>query len=182
MKKHININEKYLERIISAAYGSSNLTDKIKIYIDCLFNSEVKAVYNEYQKTAAAVKSLQKIECPDEVLLKAHKSIEHLKSTITKRRLIESLFIGKPSFISLAALAAVIGIIGFLIFKSPASEQTYSQQEIETAEEQLRDSFERIGLVFKKTRSVIEEEVLPKQVGQPILKSINKLNDLLLGG
>jgi hypothetical protein len=197
MKKHININEKYFrndpehfssenfdreEKIISAAYGSADLFDKIKICIDSLFNSEVRAVYKEYKETAAAVKSLPKVECPDEVILKVHKSIEQLKSITAKHSITERLFSGKPAFASLAALAAVIGIIGFLIFRSPVIEQTYSQQEIETAEKQLRYSFERIGLVFKKTRSVIEEEVLPKQVGQPILKSINKLNDLLLGG
>jgi len=177
MKQQKIIDDKYLDKIISAAYGDSGIWDKIKIYRDAKRYPEVKKLLDEYRATSDEVKNFANVKCPDDLLNKAEKEIFNSE----RKPANFSMVFRKPVFSS-AALVIILVIAALLIFKQPNHENKYSKAEVLTAELQVKESLGLVGKIFKKTQNTISYDVLDKQVVPPIKKGMNVVNNLLNGG
>ncbi len=178
MKQQKIINEKYLDKIISVAYGDAGIVDKLSIYRDARKYPEVKKILDEYRTTAEEVKSFAGEKCPDDLVRKIEKVIPGVKQNKSGKYLIA---FRKPVFSSVA-LVMVIAIAAFLIFRQPNREPKYSKAEVLTAEIQIKQSLGLVGKIFRQTQNTISQDVLDKQVVPPIKRGMNVVNNLLNGG
>ncbi|OGU76210.1 MAG: hypothetical protein A2V93_03290 [Ignavibacteria bacterium RBG_16_34_14] len=166
------IDEETLDRIISAAYKDAGLIERLKIYFLAKKNAGVKSIYNEYRTNADRVKKIPPEECPDSV-------IESLKIKTMKEN---KFFILKPAYVFIISLIVISTFIAVLLYQNKEKKPTYSRAEIELAEKQVKESLAIVNRIFKRTESLIQEEVLPKRVGKPIHKSLSIINEVLIGG
>ncbi len=182
MKKSHNIDEKYLDKIISVAYGDAGLFDKLEVFVRAKRSPEVEKLLKEYMQTADAVHLMGKEECPAETVRSAEK-ITGGRISLRRNTLVRTagLLLMRPAM-SAAAAVVILSIAALVIFRQPKEEQKYSKAEVENAELQVKESLSLIGKVFKKTQYRLADEVLGKQVAAPLQKSIEAVNDLLKGG
>jgi hypothetical protein len=176
MKQQKIIDDKYLDKIVSVAYGDAGILDKLTVHRDAKKYSQVKKLLDEYKATAIEVKDIAYNKCPDKV-------IENTEVQIRKEKTPEkySIVFRKPVYSSVA-LAIIIVIAALLIFRHPNQRQKYSKAEVLTAEMQVKQSLGLVGKIFKKTQNTITFDVLDKQVVPPIKKGMNVVNNLLNGG
>ena len=178
MKQQKIIDDKYLDKIISVAYGDAGMFDKLLVYSDSQKYPEVKKLLDEYSATADEVNSFANQKCPDDLVKKIGKeTIDRRKDKTGKY----SIVFRSPIFSS-AALVFIIAIAALLIFRQPNPEQKFSKAEVLTAEMQVKQSLGLVGKIFKKTQNTISYDVLDKQVVPPIKKGMNAVNNLLNGG
>ncbi len=176
MKIPEKINEEYLNKIISAAYGDSGFIDKIKIYLDSKRSPEVKKILDEYKATAMEIHSLKEEEYNGAVPIHHPQSSNFLL-------LYYGLFFRKP-FLSTAAAVLLIGVLmsGYLLVKEKPPAKKYSAEEIRTAEQQAKESFAIVADIFNRTEDRLKKDILQKNLGQPVQKSFAIINNYLKGG
>ena len=179
MKSSKPIDDKYLDKIISAAYGNAGIFDRIKIYFDARKNQEIRKLFDEYKETADAVKSFSKAECPVEILETGKNKI---RKNITVQKPAAALSIFKHPAAAFATAAIIMGITALLLFNKPKEEKTYSKADVVQAEQQVKQSLALVGKIFKKTQFKLTEDVFGRQVSPPIRKSFEIVNDLFKGG
>ncbi len=176
------MNEKLLNRIISVAYGDAGISEKIKIYLLASNNEEVKTTLAQYKQTVEQVNSLDLEECPEEII---KNTTTFTKQNISKEKSVlfdlYTLIFGRPALASIVAGVFVLAIVSTFIFNRPEIKQQYSTQEIELADIQVKQSLAMIADVFNKTRITIEKEILTEQVGVPVHKGFNLVNNLFIG-
>ncbi len=170
--KRENIDERILEKIISVAYNDAGLLDKIKIHLLARKNPDVKKILEEYKRTAIKIKNIPLDECPDSV-------IESLR--IQTRNENKSLFL-KPAYIFAIITFIISTIIVVTLNQNNEEKPHYTKAEIELAEKQVKESLAIVNNVFKRTETLIQEEIFPKRIGKPIHKSLSIINEVLIGG
>jgi len=171
-EKNYKIDEETLDKIIAAAYKDAGLIDRLKIYFHTKKDDEVKRIYNEYRNTAENVKKIPLDDCPDSVI----------KSPGIKKVKEKKSFILKPAYVFAISFLVVSALVAVLLFQNKEKEPVYSKEEIELAEQQVKESLAIVNRIFRKTENLINEEVLPKRVGKPIHKSLSIINEVLIGG
>lgn len=182
MKYQVQINEKLLNKIISAAYGDANFLEKIRIHFLAARNNEVKKLLAEYKITAKAVEEIKPEECPAEILenIKRNTSIEdnNLFSPVLK---FLHAFLYKPAIATIAVLILVSGMIFFAFFNKTGKDQ-YSKAQVQLAEKQVKESLVLVNKIFNKTADKVENDILKKQVAKPVYEGISIINNLFKGG
>ncbi|MHB1688071.1 MAG: hypothetical protein ACYCVH_11940 [Ignavibacteriaceae bacterium] len=182
MKKHFEVDKKYLDKIITVAYGDGNLFDKIEVYLKAYSNPSVKKLLNEYKLTSKAVESIYKEYLPNDILKTVQKKVN-----IEENKL-DSFFSGAFKFLvfkpmySVAAVIIILSISTFLLVRQPKPEKTYSKVEVELAEKQVKESFALVGKILAKTQNKVTNEIIGKEVVRPIQKGTAVINNLFNGG
>lgn len=177
------IDEKLIEKIIRTAYGDAGLIEKFIVNRKAKKDLVIKQLLNEYKSAAYAVKSIPPYECPGHLLNDALKR-KQISSLKEKSYMPDVLGLSaKQLAISAAAFTVVIvAFITALLVNRVDVEPQYTQTEIKVAEEQVKESLVIVGRVFKKTRIRLEEEIIGKQVKEPLNKGFKILNNLFIGG
>lgn len=174
--------EELLNKIISVAYGDSNIKDKISIYLLSLKNEEARKVLNEHKRIASATHNLELEECPDNVIEKVSASIkaEDLRSRSMFGDLY-SIFFRRPLLTGAVAGTIVLAVVSTFIFDRPEIKQQYTQQQIEQADSEVKYSLALVANVLNKTKKTIEKDVFQDRVNKPIKESLYIINDYLEG-
>lgn len=174
--------QKLLNRIISVAYDDANLLEKFKIYRLASRDPNVKSILSEYKKVASKAHKMQLDYCPDE-LVEDTSQITKIKAKSEKSLFFDLYsFIFKQPAISAAIVSVfILALVSTFVIQRPEIHQQYTQQEIEVADQQVKQSLAIIAGVFKKTTTTVEEDVLTDRVSKPIVESFNLVNDYLQG-
>lgn len=176
------MDEKLLNRIISVAYGDASLFEKYKIYRLANKNSEIRNLLNNYKRTAKHTHSIKLESVSDEVLKKV-KNTTNIDENNNKSMLFDfyTFVFRRPAFTAAIVGIFILAIISTFVIKRPEIHQQYTQQEIETADKQVKQSLALIAGVFKKTSLTVEKDVLTDRVSLPLMESFNLVNDFLQG-
>lgn len=182
MKKHFEITEKFVDKIISAAYGDGNLFDKIDVYFKAFSNKQVRRILNDYRTVAKSVKNIPGEFAPTEVVKNAQKDLN------IHDNLFDSFFAGlykliilKPAY-SAAVLVIILGVSVFILLRHPEQKPAYSKVQITQAEKQVRESFDLVGKILAKVQIKVANQVLNNDVARPIHKGTSVINNLFNGG
>jgi hypothetical protein len=165
------MDEKLLNRIVSAAYGDCSILEKYRVRKIVRSNPEALKVYKEFRSVAAKVHSLPAEKCPDYVLEKAK---EKLQLNEVRRSAIY-----KPAIAFAVILIAASAALFSLLNKE---QTTYTVQEVETAEIQAKESLALVGRILNRTTDALGNEILPDKVSKPVKKGLTIINNLLIGG
>ncbi|MDX1699272.1 MAG: hypothetical protein R3250_01580 [Melioribacteraceae bacterium] len=174
------MDDKILNSIIKVAYGEASFLEKLKIRKLAKGNSEISSLLEKHIQIANASRNLGTDAFPEEIL-KNVKNITRVSSPKEK-----SLFFDIYSFIFMrpaisAAIFSVIilSLISTFVFKRPEIHQQYSKQEIELADQQVKQSLALLASVFKRTTTTVEKDILNDRVSRPIKESFNLVNEYL---
>jgi hypothetical protein len=169
------MNDKLLNKIIKAAYGKAGIISRITIYFYSFRYNSIKELYDEYKVTADEIHSINGYKCPEHIIKAANNTIknqdEHKPSFV--------LFTGKPLLVVTSFL--IIITAGLLLLLKPHHEQNYSKVQIETAENQAKQSLVFVGRILNKTKNTLTGDIMDKQVAPPIHRSLETVNNLLKG-
>jgi hypothetical protein len=176
------VDEKLLNRIISVAYGDAKFIEKYKIYRLANKNAEIKNLLDEYKRTAKKTHSI-KLESANDDVLKKVKSITNVESNNNNTMVFDlySFIFRRPAFTAAILGIFILAVVSTFIIKRPEIHQQYTQQEIEAADMQVKQSLALIAGVFKKTSITVEKDVLTNRVSIPLMESFNLVNDYLQG-
>jgi hypothetical protein len=166
------MDEKLLNRIISAAYGDSSLREQIKIRRIIKSDAEAEKIYNSYKRTALNVHKLPDIGTPPYL-------IENAKKRIGPKTYLSFDMLRPAAGFAVILIAAVIGFFSLL---ETRQQPAYSEAEIQTAEIQARESIAIVNRILNRTTSAIGNEILPDKVSKPVQKGLDIINNLLIGG
>lgn len=176
--------QKTIDLIINAAYGSANMFEKIKVWFLIRKNEELNLLYREYKATADSIHLLPNEEMPDYILERVERSINN-SIQINENSFISDLlniFLTKPQIVFVAT-AVVIGLMISSIFvKEQQFNNQYSQAEIELANKQARETLMLVSKIFNSTQATITEDILPNRVVKPLNESFGYVNDLFKKG
>jgi hypothetical protein len=165
------MDEKLLNRIISAAYGDSSMAERLRIRRIVKTDPEAKRVYDSYRNTAKKVYALPEEVCPPEILEKTKKKIN---INVVQR----NQFLRPAAAFAVIFIAAVIALFSLLDPKQPE----YTAHEIREADVQARQSLALVNRILNRTTSTIGNEILPEKVSKPVQKGLTIINNLLIGG
>lgn len=175
------MNEKLLNKIINAAYGSAGITDRLVVWLNVKKNSEAEKIFNEYKKTASAVKTLKQAQCPEAIVNKALAEAELSKKRKHSINLSRVFFTKGFAFGSIVALVIAVTTALYLN-KKENTEEVYTEEQIELAEKQTKEALALVGKVLNNSKTILKNEVLYKQVSKPINVSIRTVNYLFKKG
>ncbi len=182
MKKQFELNEKYIDKIISVAYGDGNLIDKIDVIIKSYSNQKVRKILNDYKAVAKSVKNISSEFAPNEVVRNAQRDLN------IHDNLFDSFFSGlykliiiKPAY-SAAVLVIILSASVFIFLRQPRREPAYSRVQITLAEKQVRESFDIVGKILARVQIKVTNQVLNNDVARPIQKGTSVINNLFNGG
>ncbi|MHB8580149.1 MAG: hypothetical protein ACYDA4_09855 [Ignavibacteriaceae bacterium] len=182
MKKQFEIDDNYIDKIISVAYGDGSLVDKIEVHITAFSNPKVKDILNEYKATAKEVRNVSKEYGSIESLMDDRSEIDIRDNSFIS--LVSSLYkflIMKPVYSS-AALIIILSVSTLLLLRQPKKEPAYSKEQVALAEIQVKESFALVGKILAKTQIKITNDILSNDVALPIQKSTAVINNLFDGG
>ncbi len=178
-----NIDEKLMEKIIRTAYGDANIIEKLFVKLKAKNNPEVKKLFDDYRKTASAVRNIPLFKYPEH---QVNNTLKKMKITPVKEKsyLLDFVWlIAKRPLLSSATFAIVIASFVTVFWANRANmEQQYSKAEIVLAEQQVKESLNIVGRVLKRTQLKVEEEIINERVKEPLHKSFNIINNLFIGG
>jgi len=173
MKTTYKINEEYLEKIISVAYGDASFIDEIKIYLDSKKNPEVKKILDEYRETAKELKFFSLEEYRGKIPVNKPEVNSWLLAYL-------NIFIRKPVLAAAMAFMITAAIAGYYIVDHNDNYLNgYSKAEIVTAERQARESFTIVASIMNETKQKIENNVFRNKINKPIKESLTIVNTYL---
>ncbi len=182
MKKHFELTEKYIDKIISAAYGDANLIDKIDIYIKAYSNQQIRKIYNDYKEVAKSVKKISRDFAPAEVVDNVQKELNiHEKLSGTFFEGLFKFIIMKPAY-SAAVLVIILSVSVIIFLRQPKQKPAYSNLQVTLAEKQVRESFDLVGKILARVQIKVTNQVLNNDVAKPIQKGTSVINNLFNGG
>ena len=172
-EKSSKISEESLDKIISAAYGNTSLIDRFKVNRLIKKDSQLRAIYEEYCKTALVVRSIKSEEYENNNLLITEK---HNTKTILDE--IYSIFLGKPIIYSTIVTVLLISIMFSVFSNRDISYNGYTLAEVEKANKESRLAISIISNIFNKTETILKSDILYNEVSKPIKEGINTVNKL----
>ncbi len=172
MKTENKINEKYLDKIIRAAYGDASFIEKAEIFFKSLTSKQIKNIYEEYKTTVAAVHShkLEKIE------LNNLPNIKRTKDSFAVN--IISLITIRPIKISYASIVLILGVTALFLFNGKNNEMHYTQKEMLKAEQDVKYSLAIVGKVFSETKNILNKDIVNDKIRKPIKIGFQTINNL----
>ena len=173
-----------IDSVVNAAYGSSSITEKIKVWFLLRKHNELKELYDDYKSTANSVHSIGTEEIPTYVLDKVE-SVTGVTITENKDGFLSdltSILFAKPQLVFVATAIVVGVLLTSVFFKEPVQESNYSTLEIELANKQAREALMLVSKIFNSTQATITEEIIPNRVVKPINESLGYINDLFKKG
>ena len=173
MKTTKKLNEEYIDKIISVAYGDANLIDRIKIFFDARSNTEVKKILEDYRETALAVHLIE----PE----KFEKRIQENGPKVNGWLLTYfDLFLRRPVLSTAMALMIIAGVTGYLMINNNNnSTKGYSKAELAIAENQAKESFAIVASIMDKTEDKLKKDVFEEKINKPLKKTVTILNTYL---
>jgi hypothetical protein len=182
MKRSNHINDEFIDKIISVAYGDAGFFDKIKVRKAAERDPEVRKLLEEYRETAGALGLMKLEKCPDEVVASARRKTGVDVSRVS----FWGRFLGALTYRPVVPLAAavLVAALFFSIFfiDRPGVDQHYTHAQVLTAERQVKESLAIVGRVFNITEDQLQNQIIKKQVVPPLRQSILIVNDLFKGG
>ena len=184
-KKEAKIEEDLLNKIISVAYNDAGLYDRFVVWIKAKKDPEVKNLLDEYSLTANSVHNIK----PEEVSFNLYERLQDKMSLQLGHQDVTSKlsyafysFFAKPVYTAASIAVILIAVVTFILFNSQEVKHTYTKAEIELAQKQFEQSIAIIGKAFNDAEKKLDEDVMTKHVSKPLNKSLNFLNDYLIGG
>lgn len=176
------MDEKLLNRIIAVAYGDASWYEKFKVNRLAKKREDVQLFLEEYTQIANKIKTLRSETIPEEIIFKVKQNI-NLQKEPPKSILFDlySMIFGKPVFSGIIVSIIILAIASALIIKRPEIHNIYTQQEIQLADQQVKQSLALIAGVFNKTKSTVENDVLTNRISKPLKNSITKVNEFFIG-
>jgi hypothetical protein len=172
------MNEELLNKIISVAYSDAGIKDRILVYRLSKKDKEVKAVLDEYRKTANAVHSIQEEKCPENLVKKAG-----LPEKENERSFFFDLFslvLSNPVKTFAVTVTVIIIAISTLLLRKPEEAQrVYTKQEIERANAQARTTLAMVGSILNQSKRTVIKEILPEKVSKPLNDGLNYVKDFI---
>lgn len=172
-KKCSNINEKSLSKIISVAYGNASLIDIFIVKRLIKRDSELRALYEEYRKTASIVCSLKREKFENDNILITEKI-----NTKTMFEEMYSIFLGKPIIYSAMVTVLLISMMFSIFSNKEISYNGYTMAEVKKANRESRIAISIVSEIFNKTKTTLKTDILYKEVSKPINEGINTVNKL----
>ncbi len=180
-KKSFNLTEAQKDKIISAAYGTGSLVDRL--IVRCLVSSNVEAekLYSEYKQTAEEVRQIAGDECPPDILKNVqHKTICILENKSSFMFDLYSAIFSRPIISTVASLILVAAIIIALIINQPV-QYNYTRAQVVNADKQAREALTIVSKILKETHLTLQKEVLDEKVSKPLNRSVEIVNKLFIG-
>jgi hypothetical protein len=165
------MDEKLINRIISAAYDDCGLIEKRRIKRILRQNPEAEKIYKNFRDVAKGVHALPGMECPGYILDRVESNIKH--RGITSRS-----YLKPAAAFTTMVIAAVVAMFSMINNVEPS----YSNAELRAAEVQAKESLSLVSRVLNKTTDTIGKEILPDKVSKPVKEGLNIINNLLIGG
>ncbi len=183
MKQQHNINDEFLDTIISVAYGDAKLSEKIRVHLAARKDPRVKELLNDYKSTAESLALLREEKCPEYIVNTADK-VTGTGEQKAGSAWIETLgfFFKRPVLSASAAVVVIAILVSVLLIRQPDVQPAYSQAQVELAQKQVEESLGMVGKVFKETKYTLATQILLKKVSPPLHESFTIINDLFKGG
>jgi len=180
-KKVYDLDDRMLNKIISAAYGDASIRDKFFVMKAVSRDPEIRNLFNSYKRTAGEIKKLIEEDCPSE-LLGSIKTVPLTKTINSFFFDFYSVVFSRPIVSALTTVIMVAAIAIALIVNKPVRLNIkYTQTEILTADQQARKAFAIVGKFFSQTQSMLENEIIGGRVAKPINEGIGIVNNLFEG-
>lgn len=182
MKPSNHINDEFIDKIISVAYGEAGFVDKIKVRKAAEKDPEVRKLLEEYRETAGVLELMKKEKCPDKVVADAERKTGVDVHRVSFWQKFFGILAYRPAFSVAAAVIVTLTFATVLIDEHSGNSPQYTQAQVVTAERQVKESLAIIGRVFNITEDQLQNEVIKKQVVPPLRQSISIVNNLFKGG
>lgn len=177
--KLYEIDDKLLNKIISAAYGDAGPGDRFYVYLKTRKDPEMKKIYNEYKAVARLVGKIKELECPSDIRkLNSMPKAEMEKEHSFAYDLYSVLFV-KPVWTFSVVIIFISVVALSVVFRKNEIQRTYSQKEIALADKQATQALKMVGDILNRTKSTVVREILPEKVSKPLNKGINVVKDLI---
>lgn len=177
------MNDKLIEKIISAAYGDARFFDRIYISLLSKKDKEVMDLLNEYRKTAGEVHSLREEEYPEESVNKILKEAGIAgKEKHSFASDIFGVFVRRPIAASASAFLLVGLLVTTMFITSREPEAKFSHDEIAKAGEDTRIVFKAIDELINGAGDLIIDNILKEKVAVPINENLLKVSNIIKEG
>ena len=145
--------------------------------------------YLQYEKMLQEIGSLEIQPCPDEVTERVFQILNLAEDKTIRFSLINYIikFLNRYRW-KVALAAATITIVFFMILIYPRMnrqtdiQQQYTEAQIKQAKDQVKLALAYFNEITNRTQKIIEEQVLPHQVIEPMKSSIKTAIKPLLNG
>ena len=173
MKTPDNMNEEYLAKIISVAYGDASFVDEIKIYLDSKKNPEVKKILDEYKNTARCIRTLKAEEYKGKLPSGRPQVSGRVLSYL-------DIFIRKPVLSATMALMITAAVAGYYITSGESTTYNgYTKQELIVAERQAKESLAIVASIMNRTEDKLKYDIFGNKINKPIRKSLTVVDTYL---
>ncbi len=174
--------DKYLEGELSRKQRMQ-MADHLKKCDHCRKAVEV------YEKMTTDIRDIEPRECPNEIVDSVYELLNLNQPKPERVSILERLreFLNAHQRqMRLAVAGAVIVFFALLIHlrvsHQPRINQKYSAEEIDQAKDQVKLALAYFNHVTTKTEEILEKQVLPKDVVQPMKSSIKTAMKPLING
>jgi len=178
-----NMDQRLIDKIINAAYNNTGIFTRLIVKWKISRNKELKKLFYKYRATSNAVHNLIQDDVPVQL-------IEHVKAQtkeMEKRGRLSSLLtdlhylVLNKKAISASVFTSILLFAGlFLIFTKPSHK--YSDEQIELAQKQFRQTLGIVGKTFEKAEKSFSDEILDKQINKKLDKGFYLVNNIITGG
>lgn len=178
--KSSDIDEKILEKIISAAYGDAGFFDRLAVKKLAEKNPAVKKLLREYSDTAAAVRNIEPEECPPSVLHYAE--VLTGQKTESRKGFLSDLYtfaFAKPVLTLAVSVIIIAGVFSTIFIDRSSVRLNYTAEEIRAADLQTREALAIVGKIFESTNETLKNEILKNKVSPPVSRGMKVVNQLL---
>lgn len=178
--KRSEMDEKLLNRIISAAYKDAPLRERFFIKWMAARDPEVKRLYQEYKTTAHQVHRLEEEACPESVISRVEKLTLHEENKKHSFLLdIYGAVFTKPLW-SAAMVLVIVSAVSLSIFlRQNEQPRPYTQKEIALANQQASETLKMVGSILNETKSTVIKEILPEKVSKPLNEGLSAVGNLI---
>jgi orotate phosphoribosyltransferase-like protein len=175
------MNERLLQKIIAAAYGSAGPIDRMIVWYHTKKSRLAEETFNSYKNTALGIKTIKEEQCPAGLVNVALADVQNSKKRKHNINL-AGIFLSKGFAFSSAVVIIIAISVSVYYNKKSNAEEAYTEEQIELAEKQTKEALAIVGKVLNNSKTILKNEVLYKQVSKPINVSIRTVNYLFKKG
>lgn len=178
--KQSEMDEKLLERVISAAYKDAPFWERLFVMWKAARDPEVKKLFKEYKTTAGQVHRLKEEACPESVIKRVEKlTLKEEKETHSFLLDVYGAVFSKPLW-SAAMVFVIVSTLALSVYlRQHEQPRPYTQKEIALANRQASETLKMVGRILNKTKSTVVEEILPEKVSKPINESLSIVRNII---
>lgn len=178
--KSSEMDEKLINRIISAAYNDAPFWERLHIMWKAKKDPGVKKLYLEYKAAAAMAHNFTEEPCPESVIRRVEKLTTGREDNSRSFLLdLYGVLFSKPAWPA-AVIVVIISVISFSVYhRQNEQPRPYTKKEIALANEQASAALKMVGNILNETKSTVINEILPEKVSKPINKSFTVVRNLI---